>query len=50
MYIISNYYNKGARRNSPYFLTYFTVKMVENNRLRNTMMEWGKIQRGGSLA
>lgn len=48
MYIVSNCHNKGTRRNILCPLTHFTVKKVENNRLRKIMTKWAKAQRSGS--
>lgn len=42
MYIASNYCNKSARKSILCPLTHFTVKMVENNRLRKIMTKWEK--------
>lgn len=49
MYIVSNYHNKGTRRNIVCPLIYFMVKMVENNRLREIITKWAKVQRSGSI-
>ena len=48
MYIVSNYHNKGTRRNILCPSTYFTVKMVENNRLRKIITKQAKVQGSGS--